>query len=121
MTLKQDHIDWLLATAYNFIAQHLPDRAATLLELVRLHEPDNLQCLKLLACAWVESGATERAMPLLEELLERPLPFDDRSALFLLQMASVQGSGSAEQSTAVGRRFSAHLANGRSVEPEDSR
>lgn len=107
--MERDHIEWLLISAYNFLVQDMPERSITLLELVQLVDPDNVHCLKMLACANVQTGRADEAGPLIEAVMGQPISEGERTAMHLLELAVAGQSGSPERLEEARARLRSHL------------
>ena len=84
--LGEDHFRWLLAAAYNELCQRRADRARILLELLRILDPDNLQCMKMLAYAYWCEGDLSLSTSLIDGLLGGPLSEEDRTAIETMRL-----------------------------------
>ena len=85
--LGEDHVSWLLVAANNFLRQQRADRATILLDFLRLLDPGNLQCRKMLAYAHWLQGDRRRSAAVVESLLRQPSLSDgDRAAMELMKL-----------------------------------
>ena len=84
--LTEDHISWLLVTAYNYLQQNLPARAMILLEFLRTFDSQNYQCLKMLAYAYFLQGESKKGSGLIKEVQQLPLTKEELSDMRLLQL-----------------------------------
>lgn len=89
--LGDDHVSWLLVAAHNELCQRRADRAATLLELLDVIDPANVQCRKMLAYAYWLRGDVSRAGIVAAGLLSEPLGAGDRAAMEWLRRSPAQG------------------------------
>ena len=65
--LTEDHVNWLLVTAYNYLQQKLPERAEILLEFLRAFDSRNYQCLKMLSYVYCLQGKAGKGIELIEQ------------------------------------------------------
>lgn len=86
--LGDDHVAWLMVAAHNELCQRRPDRAATLLELLDVVHPDNLQCRMLLAYAYWLGGDATRAGAVLDRIPRQETAAAQGAAIELLRAAA---------------------------------
>ncbi|MDE0659726.1 MAG: hypothetical protein F4029_00425 [Gammaproteobacteria bacterium] len=89
--LGEDHASWLLVAAHNELLQRRGERAAALLDLLRMIEPGNVQCRKMLAYACWLDGDQDRAAALANDVLLEPLAAADRAAMEMLRRGATSG------------------------------
>ena len=89
--LTADHVSWLLVTAYNYLQQDLSDQAVTLLEFLRTFDPNNIQCIKMLAYGYFLQGETEKSAELIDATQRLLLTEKERSGIRLLQSHILRG------------------------------
>ena len=83
--LSAAQMDWLLVSAHTLIEQHRQDEALTVLEFLQLFEPNNENCLKLLARAYCEAGRRKEAQACLQQVQALPLTEAELTAFDLLR------------------------------------
>ena len=85
--LMEDQISWLLVTAYNYLQQGLSDQAVTLLEFLHTFDPDNFQCLRMLAYGYFMRGEEGKSAELINALRNLSLTKEQHDGVRLLQSA----------------------------------
>ncbi len=93
----EEHIDWLLISAYNYLQQDLPDQAVVLLEFLRVFDSANHQCLKMLAYGYFLQGKMRQSAELIREVQQLPLPEAEHAAVRLLRLRMSQNNGQADE------------------------
>ncbi|MBC6414227.1 MAG: hypothetical protein GDA45_05030 [Chromatiales bacterium] len=100
-TIDKAYVNWLLSTAYSYLAQNMASQAITILELLNALQPNNQQALRMLAYAYLMA---ERYQSVIEAAanLERLIQVDDEQVayLLLLRTRALWGLGKGEESQA---------------------
>ena len=84
--LEEDHRTWLLVASNNYLGQQRVDRAIVLLELLELLDPEDTQCLKLLAYAYWLEGDAQRFADVADRVLGQPISDAERAALRFMSL-----------------------------------
>ena len=90
--LGPDHVSWLLVSAYAYLQQDMPERAATLLNFLRVFDPGNRDCLKMLAYVCLQMGRAGQCLDLIEEALRLPMTDAERATMQLLRIRAAGGA-----------------------------
>lgn len=95
------YINWLLSTAYSYLAQNMASQAIIILELLDALQPNNQQALRMLAYAYLLAARYQQVIETIATLEQLHQSNDEQSAyLCLLRARALWGLGKSEQSKA---------------------